>query len=94
MKKRLIALLLAGTMALSLAACGSGDNTGSSAPSGSTDGTQQSDQGGSTPDGTTPEGASPEVTAPPLKYRVLAKHPCLPIRYRQDHSLKSKTDSL
>ncbi|MDE5590364.1 MAG: hypothetical protein K2J60_14695 [Acetatifactor sp.] len=77
MKKRLIALLLAGTMALSLAACGSGDNTGSSAPSGSAGDTQQSQQGGSTPEGTTPEGASPEVTAPPVEMTGFGEAPML-----------------
>lgn len=72
MKKRLIALLLAGTMAFSLAACGSNDNPGSSAPSGSAGDTQQSQQGGSTPDGT-----SPEVTAPPVEISGFGEAPML-----------------
>ena len=57
MKKRLIALLLASTMVVSLAACGQDDNQGST-PSGSGEDVQQSQA--STPE-STPE-STPDST--------------------------------
>lgn len=59
MKKRLIALLLAGTMVLSLAACGTGDDQGSQ-PSDSKDNVQQSGTDESKPD----ESKTEETPAP------------------------------
>lgn len=53
MKKKLFALLLAGTMVLSLAACG-GQNPDSSTPSGSSEPAQQSSENSQTPDVTAP----------------------------------------
>lgn len=64
MKKKLFALLLAGTMVLSLAACG-GQNPDSSTPSGSSEPAQQSSENSQTPD----------VTAPPLRRRHTANLP-------------------
>lgn len=77
MKRRLIALLLAGTMALSLAACGSGDDQNSGTPSDSGSDVQQSQQGGSTPEVTTPDESSPEVTAPPAEVEGFGEAPML-----------------
>lgn len=77
MKRRLIALLLAGTMALSLAACGSNDDQGSGTPSDSVGDSQQSQQGGSTPDASAPEGTSPDVTAPPVEVTGFGEAPML-----------------
>lgn len=53
MKKKLIALLLAGTMVLSLAACGS-DDTPDNTPSGSVEDSQQPSGSDETPEDTTP----------------------------------------
>lgn len=77
MKRRLIALLLAGTMALSLAACGSNDDQGSSTPSDSVGDSQQSQQGSSTPDASTPDGASSEEPAPPVEVTGFGEAPML-----------------
>ena len=69
MKKRLIALLLAGTMVVSLAACGSDDGS-SSTPNGSTESVQPSTPE-STPDST------PEETAPPADASAFTEAPML-----------------
>lgn len=61
MKKRLIALLLAGTMAVSLAACGpDNSNPSDSVSNGSSEDVQQS-----TPSESTPEESTPETTPAP-----------------------------
>lgn len=61
MKKRLIALLLAGTMAVSLAACGpDNSNPSDSVSNGSSEDVQQS-----TPSESTPEESTPEATPTP-----------------------------
>lgn len=61
MKKRLIALLLAGTMAVSLAACGpDNSNPSDSVSNGSSEDVQQS-----TPSESTPEESTPEATPAP-----------------------------
>ena len=61
MKKRLIALLLAGTMAVSLAACGpDNSNPSDSVSNGSSEDVQQS-----TPSESTPEESTPETTPTP-----------------------------
>lgn len=54
MKKKLIALLLAGTMVLSLAACGTDDTPNDDAPSGSVEDSQQPSGSDETPGDTTP----------------------------------------
>lgn len=54
MKKKLIALLLAGTMVLSLAACGSDDTPDDTTPSGSVEDSQQPSGSDETPGDTTP----------------------------------------
>lgn len=72
MKKRIIALLLAGTMALSLAACGTGDNTPSSTP---TDSTEDSTQ--PAPSESTPEESTPDVTTPPTDEFSYSEAPML-----------------
>lgn len=75
MKKRLIALLLAGTMAVSLAACGSDDDSGSSTPTGSAESVQQP----STPEsvsGSTPE-STPEDSTPPADASAYSEAPML-----------------
>ena len=60
MKKRLIALLLAGTMTLSLAACGGPSEDPGSTASDSSESTQQSST-----EESTQESSAPEETAPP-----------------------------
>lgn len=59
MKKRFLALLLAGTMVVSLAACGSKDNQGD-APTGSSGDAQQSSEAGSGPEESTPDEPTPD----------------------------------
>ncbi len=73
MKKRLIALLLAGTMVVSLAACGTDDNSNST-PTDSTESVQQSTPE-STPE-TTPE-STPAETTPPADASAFAEAPML-----------------
>lgn len=80
MKKRLIALLLAGTMVFSLAACGSGDDSGST-PKDSSENVQPSTPD-STPESTpdsTPESTpdSGEDPAPPADASGFAEAPML-----------------
>lgn len=70
MKKRLIALLLAGTMTLSLAACGSNDS--GSTPTDSSESTQQSSA-----EESTQESSTPEETAPPADVSAFSEAPML-----------------
>lgn len=75
MKKRLISLLLAGTMILSLAACGSDDNKESSTPS-SSETPEPSSQEESTPD-SNPEESTQEESAPPSDEVAFGEAPML-----------------
>ena len=77
MKKRLIALLLASTMVVSLAACGQDDNQGST-PSGSGEDVQQSQA--STPESTpdsTPAESTPADPASPAEVTSFGEAPML-----------------
>lgn len=78
MKKRLIALLLAGTMVFSLAACGSDDGNSGSTPTDSTESVPQSSAGESTPDSTpesTPDSTQEET--PPADVSAYTEAPML-----------------
>ena len=72
MKKRLIALLLAGTMTLSLAACGGPSEDPGSTPSDSSESTQQSST-----EESTQESSAPEETAPPADVSAFSESPAL-----------------
>lgn len=72
MKKRLIALLLAGTMAISLAACGTDNNNPGSTPTDSSEDVQQT-----TPSESTPEESTPDATTPPTDELGFSEAPML-----------------
>ncbi len=80
MKKRIIALLLAGTMPLSLAACGGSGDQGSSTPSDSSESTQQSSAEESTPEESSSEApaeSSSEESTPPAEASSFSESPAL-----------------
>lgn len=76
MKKRLIALLLAGTMTLSLAACGDTNDGQSSSPAESQESTQESSAEESTQEESSQEESTPE-DAPPADVTAFSEAPML-----------------